>query len=461
MLKRANISWNARQLSKMIDKGTITFDNAVQRGLVWDNDRKSLLIHSMMTGFPIPAMYAAKDTESRNYSMLDGKQRSNAINDFLHGRFTLSNVPEVILEDGTEVDVNGMYFSGLCEELQDIISNYSLTIYYFEDISDEDIAELFYRINNGKALSSVEMSRVRSKALKTIQEIGQHELFTTALTEKAFEKYTHEDLVIKSYIMLTSDTPCLDTKVVRPTMEKAEFTDQDINILNGVFNRILNTYKTIITDDSPETGKLSKIIAKRLITRTHMLSIMPIVKKSLIDSVPDDVFTLWIKNFFCGSRSATKYDEYNSRCTAGSGHAETIKVRLDVIKKDYNKFMKKIEKENSINNVEEKEVVNDNVENVEVNEIVNEIETTDNTEEINVVENVETAEAADETEVTKSDSNSDEVSEMDTDVENDSNVDNAEDDITIDDVDYDELAMSELIDELMCDTTDDDGYNVA
>ena len=432
MLKRANISWNARQLSKMIDKGTITFDNAVQRGLVWDNDRKSLLIHSMMTGFPIPAMYAAKDTETKNYSMLDGKQRSNAINDFLHGRFTLSNVPEVVLEDGTEVDVNGMYFSGLCEELQDIISNYSLTIYYFEDISDEDVAELFYRINNGKALSSVEMSRVRSKALKTIQEIGQHELFTTALTEKAFEKYTHEDLVIKSYIMLTSDTPCLDTKVVRPTMEKAEFTDQDINIMNGVFNRILNTYKTIIADDSPETGKLSKRIAKRLLTRTHMLSIMPIVKKSFIDRVPDDVFTLWVKNFFCGSRSATKYDEYNSRCTAGSGHAETIKVRLDVIKKDYNKFMKKIEKERNDRSVNE---VN------EVAETVVNTETTDSNETVEVVEAVEateTNEVNESVDVTENEIETvNETETVETDTDSETETDND---------------MSSLVDELLQDT---------
>lgn len=429
MLKRANISWNARQLSKMIDKGTITFDNAVQRGFVWDNDRKSLLIHSMMTGFPIPAMYAAKDTETKNYSMLDGKQRSNAINDFLHGRFTLSNVPEVVLEDGTEVDVNGMYFSGLCEELQDIISNYSLTIYYFEDISDEDVAELFYRINNGKALSSVEMSRVRSKALKTIQEIGQHELFTTALTEKAFEKYTHEDLVIKSYIMLTSDTPCLDTKVVRPTMEKAEFSEQDINIMNGVFNRILNTYKTIVADDSAETSKLSKRIAKRLLTRTHMLSIMPIVKKSLIDRVSDDVFTLWVKNFFCGSRSATKYDEYNSRCTAGSGHAETIKVRLDVIKKDYNKFMKKIEKEK-----ENDRSVNEVVETVENTETVEET----SNETVEVVKATETNEDVESVDVTENEIetvNETEIVETDTDSETDTDND-----------------MSSLVDELLNDT---------
>lgn len=432
MLKRANISWNARQLSKMIEKGSITFDSAVQRGLVWDNDRKSLLIHSMMTGFPIPAMYAAKDTETKILSMLDGKQRSNAISDFLHGRFTLSNVPEVVLEDGTEVDVNGMYFSGLCEELQDIISNYSLTIYYFEDITDDEIAELFYRLNNGRALSNIERVRAVSKSFKTIQELKKHELFTTALTEKAFEKYVPDELVIKSYIMLTFDKPCLDAKVTNPTMMNAILTDQDINIMNGVFNRILNTYKTIIADDSPETGKLSKRIAKRLLTRTHMLSIMPIVKKSLIDRVPDDVFVLWVKNFFCGSRSATKYDEYNSRCTAGSGHAETIKVRLDVIKKDYNKFMKKIEKERE----------NDRSVN-EVNEVVETVENTEETsnETVEVVKTTETNEVEESVDVTENEIetvNETETVETDTDSEIDTDND-----------------MSSLVDELLQDTDSD------
>ena len=346
MLKKANISWNARQLSKMIEKGTITFDNAVQRDFVWDDERKSLLIHSMLEGYPIPPMYAAKDSETKNYSMLDGKQRSNAINDFLSGKFILKNVPEVTLEDGTEVDINGMFFSGLDEEMQDTLSNYSLTIYYFEDITDEQVAELFYRLNNGKALSNIEHIRCTSHSLKTIQKIGSHELFTTSLTEKAFKKYVHEELVIKSYIMLTFDKPCLDKKVVNPTMQNAVLTDEDINLINSVYDRILNTYKTIIADDSTETGKISKRIAKRVITRTHMLSIMPIVKRSLEENVSDEVFTNWAKNFFCGTKSVTKYEDYNTRCTSGSSSAEVIKVRLKVIKKDYEKFMKEYNKEN-------------------------------------------------------------------------------------------------------------------
>ena len=360
MLKKANISWNARQLTKMIGKESIVFDAAIQRNLVWDNERKSLLIHSMLSGYPIPPMYATKDDGV--YSMLDGKQRSNAIADYLSGKFTLTGIPEVTLEDGTEIDINGKYFSGLNEELQDALNSYSFTIYYFEDITEDEVSEMFYRLNFGKPLSSVELSRARAKDLKTIQNIGKHELFTTSLTAKSFEKYTHEDLVIKSYIMLTSDNPCLDTKVVRPIMETTEFTKDDIDLMNAVYDRIFNAYKLIIADDSPETGKISKRIAKRLLTRTHMLSIMPMVKKSIEDNVSDEIFTNWVKNFFCGTKSVTKYNDYNTRCTSGSGHAENVKVRLKIVKKDYETFMNQMNKVNDeqdseVNDVEANDTV--------------------------------------------------------------------------------------------------------
>ena len=366
MLKKANISWNARQLTKMIGKESIVFDAAIQRNLVWDNERKSLLIHSMLSGYPIPPMYATKDDGV--YSMLDGKQRSNAIADYLSGKFTLTGIPEVTLEDGTEIDINGKYFSGLNEELQDALNSYSFTIYYFEDITEDEVSEMFYRLNFGKPLSSVELSRARAKDLKTIQNIGKHELFTTSLTAKAFKKYTHEDLVIKSYIMLTSDNPCLDTKVVRPIMETTEFTKDDIDLMNAVYDRIFNAYKLIIADDSPETGKISKRIAKRLLTRTHMLSIMPMVKKSIEDNVSDEMFTNWVKNFFCGTKSVTKYNDYNTRCTSGSGHAENVKVRLKIIEKDYKNFMKQNDKVN--NEVDDKNKENVETNNVEANETV-------------------------------------------------------------------------------------------
>jgi hypothetical protein len=137
MFTTAHINWTAKQLAKMADKGTINFDNAVQRGYVWNNDRKSLLIHSMIVGYPIPPFYAAK-MEEKEYHMLDGKQRSNAIREFINGQFELVNVPEVDTADG-EIDINGKRFEDLSEDMRDAVSGYSLSIYYFDGISDEEI----------------------------------------------------------------------------------------------------------------------------------------------------------------------------------------------------------------------------------------------------------------------------------------------------------------------------------
>lgn len=334
------ITWSAKQINKMIGKETIRFDSYVQRNKCWDNERKSKLIRSIINGFPrITEIYATKDTEDGVYQCLDGQQRLTTVYDFTNDDFMLSDLDIVIDEDEKEYDLNGKKFSELDEMLQDIILSYSFRIAYYDDLDDDEQAELFYLINNSKPLTAIEHNRALSKSLKTIQKIGEHELFTTALTAKAFEKYTHEDLVVKSYIMLTYDNPSLDNKVVRSAMMNANFTEDDINNLNAVYDRIITTYKAIASDDSVETGKLSKKIAKRLITRTHMLSIIPIVKKSIEDNVSDVVFTSWIKSFFCGTKSPTKYSEYNCRCTSGSGHAENIKVRLDIIKKDYEKFI--------------------------------------------------------------------------------------------------------------------------
>lgn len=129
MLRPARIEWTARKLCKMVQQNGITFDNVVQRGYVWDNKKKSLLIHSMLAGYPIPPFYAAKNGDK--YDMLDGKQRINTIVDFIAGKFELEDVPEVESpnDDGTSdmVDINTLHFDELEESLRDELQGCVLT----------------------------------------------------------------------------------------------------------------------------------------------------------------------------------------------------------------------------------------------------------------------------------------------------------------------------------------------
>lgn len=341
MIKKANINWSAKQLVKMMEKGTITFDNAIQRGLTWDNNRKSLLIHSLLEGYPVPPFYAAKD--EKGYSCLDGKQRSNAISEYMNDIYALANVPDVTTEEGEEIEVNGMKFSELEEELQDRIKDYSLTFYYFDGITDDEISSLFFRLNNGKALSAIELSRVKAKCLDKIREIGNHDLFHNALTEKAMNKYTNEDLVIKSWVLLNVENPSFETKTIRPIMETIDITDEQAEQLNKIFDRILQTHCIIASQktEDEKVNKINKKIAKRVITRTHLLSLVPVAMESIDNNISAEVFTEFTKEFFSGSKSASISDIYNSASGAGSAKQESVRKRITAITEAYRGYIKK------------------------------------------------------------------------------------------------------------------------
>jgi len=333
MIKKANIQWSAKQLVKMTEKGTINFDSSVQRGLVWDSDRKSLLIHSMIEGYPIPAFFASKD--ENGYDMLDGKQRSNAIADYINNKYKLTNIPEITTE--TEIiDINGLTFSELTEDLQDSIKDYSLTVYYFDGITEDEITELFYRLNNGKPLTSIELTRVKAKSIDKIKEIGRHELFTSALTEKAINKYTNEDIVIKSWALLNVENPSFETKNIRPIIESAEITDEQAENIKLAYTRILDVYTDVKSVDDKESNK----IAKRIITRTHLLSLVPVALKSMDKNISVEEFGEFVHSFFSGKKSASINDIYNNASSAHTSNVDNVNKRITAITQAYNTYFK-------------------------------------------------------------------------------------------------------------------------
>ena len=329
MLKKANITWTAKQLDKMSRKGTINFDNSVQRGYVWDVARKSLLIHSMLVGYPIPPLYAAKNDNT--YDMLDGKQRTSSISDYLWGNFALAEVPEVELEDGTTIDISGKLFSELPEELQDVILSYTLTVYYFDGITDDEVAEMFFRLNNGKAMTAIELTRVKAKSLAAIKSLADHQVFKDALTEKALSKYTNEDMVIKSWAMLYVQDPSFETKDLRPMIETADITEEEQEELNRVFDRMLEVSKRV-EDHNPR-------IAKRILTRTHFISLVPIIAQSIKDNKQPEQIAEFVEHFFAGKRQTTISKDYNNNATRGSAKREAIRKRRAALENSFRSYV--------------------------------------------------------------------------------------------------------------------------
>jgi hypothetical protein len=81
-------NFSLHQIYDMVRSGDINLTPDFQRNLVWDNQRKSRLIESILMRIPLPMFYFAQDEEGR-ISVVDGLQRLSTIRDFMDNKFQL------------------------------------------------------------------------------------------------------------------------------------------------------------------------------------------------------------------------------------------------------------------------------------------------------------------------------------------------------------------------------------
>lgn len=111
-------------------------------------------------------------------------------------------------------------------------------------------------------------------------------------------------------------------------MRTADIIEQEEKIIQETFDRMVNVHGLI--ED--------KKVAKRIYTRTHMVSVVPIIAKSITDGRSDEEMMEWFVTFFAGKKSATISSVYNSAAGSGSGKKESVRKRLDEIEKSYNQY---------------------------------------------------------------------------------------------------------------------------
>ena len=337
MIKKANMNWSVKTLCNQMAKGVIDFACAIQRGFAWDIGRKCHLIHSAIEGYPIPALYLVKN--GNGYDCLDGKQRSHALWGFVSNEYPLDDDFIVTDEDGAEHNFSGMSFDELPGWAQDNIKDFSLTIYYFEDLTEEQYVNLFFKLNNGKPLTAVELTRVKAQSLPLLQEIARHDIVSFAVTEKGKIKYNHENLAMQVWAacFYGSDDLAFETKVFRGIIESAEVTPEQVSEINNIFNTILNMYYEFDQGD-----KAQKRIAKKFVTRTHLVALTRAVMVGLEKDYEFVHLLAWAKLFFSASRGASIDGGYNLSCGSGSGSRNNVHTRMNIIVSNMDSYMTRV-----------------------------------------------------------------------------------------------------------------------
>lgn len=331
---QASEKWTVRKFLEKLEADEINLDVDIQRGFVWKKDRErcSLLIRSLILERFVPPLYFNK--VGSVYECLDGKQRSDTIKSFFDDEFELCGLDEfeVINDDGASeiIDINGCIYSELPECFQDAFRDATLTICFTDNATPEEQADTFFNLNNGKPLNKATQNRVKAKSRDVISRLGKHSLWQDALTTTSIKNHANEDLSIKAHAMLYAENPSTEATWIGNYMRSTKITPEQENELLQVFDRIQELH-TEITDNR---------IARRAYVRTHMISIVPIVLRSIKEHRTITEFTEWFESFYCGKRPATNNAIYNKAASNGSGKKESVRKRVLEIEKSYNAHFK-------------------------------------------------------------------------------------------------------------------------
>lgn len=133
-------------------RANLDLEPPFQRQKVWSEKKQQYFIDTVIRGWGIPKMYflrlSKKNAPTNLYACIDGKQRMTSIYNFLEGNLTLN-------KEFTS-SYAGKKYADLPEKVQNLFDDYKINIEEATDATDDEISELFKRLQGGVSLNSGE-----------------------------------------------------------------------------------------------------------------------------------------------------------------------------------------------------------------------------------------------------------------------------------------------------------------
>ncbi len=161
----------------------IILDSDFQREDVWNIDRKSELVESVLMGLPLPIFYFNQDKYGR-LIVIDGRQRLTALFEYMSGKYALTRLKVLPNE-------NKKKFNELSPLLQSRIEDYQIQAHVIMPPTPDRLKfDIFDRVNRGgMQLNKQEIRNAlyQGQSTRLLGEITKTQIFMEA-TDHAFAK---------------------------------------------------------------------------------------------------------------------------------------------------------------------------------------------------------------------------------------------------------------------------------
>ncbi len=206
-----------------------------RQGGIWTLEKKQLLIDSILNDYDIPKLYfhalnaqQKKDSGYNfDYAIIDGRQRIEAIWEFIEGDFPLSEDFEY--QGDSNIKAANLTYPDLAKEYPKIkirFDSYTLPVILVEAEDVDLIEDMFSRLNEAVPLNSAEKRNSYGGPMaKTIRDVALHQFFTDRVKFNN-NRYQHREIAAR-LLFLEDNRRIADTK--KPYLDKMVYDYRENN----------------------------------------------------------------------------------------------------------------------------------------------------------------------------------------------------------------------------------------
>ena len=245
--------------STYIRRKTINTNPDYQRPAVWTRSQKQLLIDSMLREYDIPKMYlhkTGKDAAGKDtFDVIDGQQRLRTIWEFFDGGFALA-------KDGDPVEgmeIAGKKYTDLDFDLRDKIDTYNLDFVILDEVTDDEIGEMFLRLQNGTTLKAQEKRNAYPGNMRNyIKELATHPFFVNVVNFQN-SRFAHEHVAAQLCLLTINGDICdiKDRNLNAMYMDNQDF-DSNGDVAKKI-RKVLNYLLAMFPEKAPELKRYNVV----------------------------------------------------------------------------------------------------------------------------------------------------------------------------------------------------------
>lgn len=333
-------------LSIKVNQDKIDLRPEFQRGLVWDKERKQMLIDSILREKYIPEILFGK-SEKPNYeeSVIDGQQRMNTVLDFMNNKLKVKK--------GTVIngkDLSDLTFDELPEDIKNRVTAYTFNIVRINGTKTE-IEDMFRRLQGGISLNKVETRHSMSGKVKNFVDdvMLKHPFFTDSMgvTPKNNKRFKYYEVAEQFLVLeLTNVTTDIKDKNISELYNKYNETGIPEEIKEAIMEKLDFLNNTFASNYKSILSKKVNAINVYLVAREFIKE-----NKNYNDYASE--FADWYATFEQNRKSQRElykttgdcdkiYFEYFNHAAAGTGSKESLQGRQKVLLRSWYDYLKDV-----------------------------------------------------------------------------------------------------------------------